>query len=274
MNNSDSQSLPALLTLLQDDDIKVASLAMEQFLNLGLAEAAIAEFQEDHDPKLRQRIHQLSGILRRRRAREEFLAGVEQERFTLWDGVIQINCLYDPQCQADQVTEFIQTLASGISSDAATAAKIAALMREQEFTVPEEDLLDVDLYLVERVLETKYGSPALLCAIAQQAGQEAGWSSTIVLYEGRFCLIDRHNLLLDPAEGWHVLKLTGDLKFHPCSRKDLWLGILSQLFMVSLVEGHLRDLYHFGDLLAALNHASTGEALPYPLGKNPNPIVG
>ena len=259
----------ALLTLLQDDDDKVASLAMEQFLERGWAESAIVEFQEAHDPKLRQRIHQLGTILSRRRARQEFLDAVSQERISLWEGVLAINSLYDPQCNRQKVDDELHVMVSrlGLRRATATAAKTAALMREQEFCVPEEDTLDVDLYLIERVFETRYGSPAMLCALAHQTGIEAGWESSIVLHEGRFCLLDRHHLLVDPAAGWHVTHLGENGKFHPCSSKDVWLGILSQLFLVALVDGHLRDLYHFGDLLSALNQGTPEEALPYPMGR-------
>lgn len=269
MNSSKLNPSPvsALLTLLQDDDLKVASLAMEQFLNLGLAEAAVAEYQESGDPHLRQRIHQLGGILARRRAREEFMAAVRSEQFSTWEGIVEINALYDPQCPRDSVSGFMEELAAK-AGPGASPAHIAALMREAEFCVPDEDLLDIELYLVERVMDTRYGSPAVLCAIAQESGRQAGWNSTIALHEGRFCLIDRHSVLLDPSEGWNVQKLDTAEKVHPCSPKDLWLGVLTQMFLISLVEGNLRDLYHFGDLLAALNGAAIETILPYPLGQS------
>lgn len=267
-DDTNANSLSALITLLQDEDLRVASLAMEQFLNLGLAEETVAEFQEAQDPRLRKRIHQLSGILVRRRARQAFLEAVANEGISTWEGVLGINVLYDPQCNRTQVDEYIQALAARIEAQGATGPRLAALMREEEFTVPDEDTLDVELYLADCVVETKYGSPAILCAIAQAVGQRARWNPSIVLHEGRFCLMDRNGLLIDPTEGWHLSRIETDAKIHPCSRKDLWLGILSQLFLVSLVEGHLRDLYHFGDLLSSLNKAVLEESLPYPLGRN------
>jgi len=267
-DKANGNSLSALITLLQDEDLKVASLAMEQFLNLGLAEETIAEFQESQDPRLRQRIHQLSGILTRRRARQTFLEAVANEGITIWEGILRINVLYDPQCNRTQVDEYVQSLAAKLETQGATGPRLAALMREAEFMVPDEDTLDVELYLADCVVETKYGSPAVLCAIAQAVGQQAGWNPSIVLHEGRFCLIDRHGLLIDPSEGWHLSRIDTQAKIHPCSRKDIWLGVLSQLFLVSLVEGHLRDLYHFGDLLSSLNNTPFEEALPYPLGKS------
>jgi len=253
--------------LLQDENLRVASLAMEQFLQLGrAADEAIAEHQEAQDPQLRHRIHQLSSIMARRRARVQFIEAVSREGISLWEGVLQINSLYDPQCNLAGVEEAIDEVVRRLRSGTVTTPRIAAAMRDQDFMVPEENLHDVDLYLVERVLETRYGSPAVLCALVHYIGSQLGWAFTIVLHAGRFCLIDRNNLILDPSERWHISRLGTLDKIHPCGQRDVLLGVLSQLFLVVLIEGQLRDLYHFGDLLTALN-GSNIDGLPYPLGE-------
>jgi len=265
--NRDESRIVALVNLLQDENQKVASLAMEELLKLGQqAEETIAHYQEAHDPQLRQRMHQLSGILARRRARLEFIEAVRSERMSLWDGVCRINKLYDFQCNLSVTDKAVEKLKGDLTGRRATGPRMASLMRQHEFMVPEDDLLDVELYLIESVLDTKYGSPALLCVLAQRLGEPAGWHPTVILYEGRFCLIDGSNLVLDPSNGWHVAKIKAADKIHPCGPQDVWLGILSQLFLVTLVEGQLRDVYHFGDLLTALNGAGL-DSLPQPLGK-------
>ena len=239
---------------------------MEQLLKLGTAaERAIAEHQEAHDPHLRTRIHQLGSILRRRHARQEFIRTVDAENVGLWQGVVWINALYDPECRRDVVDDTIAGLRRKLGPGRISSPRLAALMRDQEFAVPDQDVLDVDLYLAERVLDTRFGSPAVLCPLALEMGKEMGWNATIVLFEGRFCLVDRNHLLLDPTNDWHVTKLENTDRFHPCARKHLWFGILTQLFLVCLVDGHLRDLHHFGVLLTALNDSGL-DALPFPLG--------
>ncbi|MBT3375617.1 MAG: hypothetical protein HN742_12005 [Lentisphaerae bacterium] len=268
MKSTEPRHVSALLTLLQDEDVKIASLAMEEFLKLGQAmEETIAEHQESQDPTLRQRIHQLSSILVRRRARMQFIEAMSQEQISLWDGACQINALYDPKSNTAVIAKLMGEVNKTLRSEPVTTPRVAALMREQEFVVPDQDVLDVDLYLIQRVLETRYGSPALLCLLAQHAAAGMDWMFTIVLHGGRFCLIDRNNLLLDPTEGWHISKLKAADRIHPCARRDVLLGILSQLFLVALVNGQLRDLYHFGDLLTALNRTGL-DVLPYPLGDN------
>ena len=263
-----NERISALLTLLQDDDVKIASLAMEQFLKLGHdADETIAEHQESQDPQLRQRIHQLSTILVRRRMHEEFLHALAEGTLTLWRGMMAINVLYDSSVNVDFIDREIETLAKAITSGDPGAAHVAKVMKDRELRVPSEEILDVDLYLVDRVLEegSGSGSAALLCAIAQQAAGDH-WPSTIVLRNGRFCLLDAEHTLVEPTEGWRMTKLNAEERVHPCSIKDSLLAVLTQLFLVSLVDGSLRELYHFGSLLTALNKHSL-DVLPYPLGK-------
>ncbi len=259
--------LSALLCLLQDENQQVASLAMEHLLNLGnVVDDTIAEHQESHDPQLRQRVHQLSAILARRRARDSFIAALGREDVSLWDGIVQIHSLYEPLPPRETLEARVDEIAADLQPGSTVTHQVANLMRENEFTVPSDDILDVDLYLIGRVLDTRYGHAALLCVLAKRIAAHAGWNATICLHAGRFCLIDRDHILLKPSEGWQYGRISTEERIHPCSRKDVLLAILAQLFMVALVDGQLKDLHHFGTILTALNGA-TVSALPYPLGE-------
>jgi len=260
------ERLSALLTLLQDDDEAIASLAMEQILTLGsVADQTIAELQESQNPQLRQRIHQLGSILASRRARLAFVDALSNEQLSLWDGVVQIHSLYEMSCNVSAIERDVQALADELKEEKLSTPRFAEFMREKEFIVPSEDILDVDLFLIQRVLTTKYGSAASFSALVQHLGSMCQWPFTVVLHGGRFCLIDRHNLLLNPSEGWHISKLGSDDRIHPCSRKDVLIAIMCQLFLIVLIEGQLRDLHHFGSLLTSLNNTGL-DILPYPLG--------
>lgn len=269
MNNS---TLSALIKLLEDENLEIASLAMEQFLEMGpLTDETIAEYQESQNPQLRHRIHQLSSILTLRRRRDEFIDELANSRLSLWEGLMRINSIFDPTCPVDGMRESVGDLAGELKSSSATTTALTEFMRDQEFAVPSDDLLDADLYLVERVLETRYGATALLCALAQRIGALRNWESTICLHEGRFCLLDRQFLLIDPTEGWNVIAPEGKDRYHICSRRDVLLAVLCQLFLVGLVDGNLRDLHQFGMLLTGLNSDEITE-LPFPVGPGPLPV--
>ncbi len=268
MNQADSH-VRALLNLIQDDDLKVASLAMEQFLKLndGTAESLIAEHQEAADPRMRHRIHQLSGIFHRRRRRQEFIRGIQTQKMDTWQGLCHINSLYDHRFCWDTVATATAELASEMGGGRAPGLpQIAAVMRNHHFSVPEEEVIDIELYLVDSVMESRLGSSVVLTALAHHTASQAGWHGTVVLHEGRFCLIDRDHRVLDPAAEWHVSKQGTSALIHPCSPRDVWVAVLTQLFTVALVEGHLRDLHHFGSLLTTLN-GNDLSSLPEPLGR-------
>lgn len=253
------------MSLLQDDDPKVASLAMEQFLKLGDVGAAVAEFQEDGNSKVRHRIHQISSIIIRRQARDQFIQAVRNGTCTLWEGVSRINVLYDPQSSIQKTDAMVRELARELPATGSTAETIAELMTEKEFTMPDEDMLDGELYMMDSVLETKYGSAAALCVLARQVGELRDWKAVPVLFEGRLCLLQSPGILLDPAHKWRLHALEESDKLHTCAKRDVWYMFLTQLFLIALVDGQLRDLHHFGDLLTALNDGNVGQ-LPYPLG--------
>jgi hypothetical protein len=272
IDNVKNSTLSALLKLLEDENLEIASLAMEQFLEMGpLTDETIAEYQESHTPQLRHRIHQLSSILTLRRRRDEFIDDLANSRMSLWEGLIRVNSIYDPTCPVDGISDSVADLAKELKTPSVTTTALTEFMRDQEFAVPSEDLLDADLYLVERVLGTRYGATALLCALAQRIGTLTNWESTICLHEGRFCLLDRQFMLIDPGEGWNVTTPEGKDRYHICSRKDVLLAVLCQLFLVGLVDGNLRDLHQFGMLLTGLNHDEITE-LPFPVGAGPLPV--
>lgn len=267
MNSNDSKTT-ALLTLLQDENPRIAALAMEQFLKREqVLDTLIAEYQDTADKRLRQRLHQLSSILTQRRARREFVSNVQDQSYSLWQGVCRLNQIYDSECSQKKIARMTTDICNESDQFLTNAPRLASFMKESDFSVPSRLLMDIDFYLIDSVLEFRIGSSALLCALAQHIGWRLGkWSSSVVLYQGSYCLVDSQNLLVDPLNNWQVENLEETDRFHPCSRQDVWLGILSQMFLVALTEGNLPDSYHLGRLMTALN-GDRMDCFPYPLGK-------
>jgi len=265
--NSQNLKIKSLLNLLQDDNPRIASLAMEQFLKREQTlETTLAHYQETDNPRLRQRLHQLGSILMQRRMQREFVAAVQNQSISLWRGICRLNQIYDPSCSYRRISNMVNDLRNELDRNLSKATRVAAFMKDTEFRVVTPSLFDIDAYLIESVLELRLGNSALLGALAQYLGWHWGnWSSTFILYEGRYCLIDSENLVVDPSRGWRIRKLDHAEKIHPCSRQDVWLGILSQMLVVALSEGSLRESHQIGRLLCELNNDSLS-SLPYPLG--------
>ncbi len=263
--NNNQQRINALLSLLEDDDHQVSTVAMEQLLKLEQgADSVVREFQEASSPQLRSRIHQLSNILNLRRSRTLFIDKAFDSSISLWDGLLQINYQYNPRMNSDAIGSMFTELAEKTPTGLSTV-RLCAFMRDQQFSPTGEDTLGADLFLLEDVLAQRIGSPILLSVVAHCLGEQAGLTSSIVLHRGKHCLIDANYNLVEPAEGWKISKLTEEDKLHPCGDRDVWLTVLCQLFLAAMLEGRLQAIHRVASILAKLC-GSTFHDLPYPLG--------
>jgi hypothetical protein len=171
----------ALIDLLDDEDRHVSTLAMEQLLQMDTElDHLVAEYQESHNPVLRGRIHQLGSILQLRRDRASFIENVKNQSISLWDGIVQINYHFNPQLRLQDVTETMEDIIGRLPANPSTV-KLAAFMRNENFSYTGEDILGPDLFLIEDVLVQRVGSPVILAALAHQLGAVAGWQSSIVI---------------------------------------------------------------------------------------------
>ncbi len=266
-----SDEMPAILTLLQDDDDCVASLAMEHLLTSGAPELrdTVAEYQEATNPLLRHRIHQLSSILARRQVQTDLIREIKNNSLNSWETACQLNRLYGGRHYSQPTVDEEVSRLFDACKDAGirTVAGLATFLRDQRFAVADKnDLFDIRLHMIQEVLLDRLGSEVVLCILMQHLGAKLGWNSAVVVYHGTFCLIDSQRQLVEPLERWRLVKLDEKEAVHACSRRDVFLAMLSQLFMASTIEGSLRDLYQFGSQLSCLREASWSE-LPYPLGQ-------
>lgn len=263
---NEQAKISALLNLLEDEDSQVSTLAMEQLLLLERdADALLKEFQEAANPRLRSRIHQLGSILKIRRSRNAFIRDAMDATLSLWAGLVHINYQYNPRLNFEAVDTMFAELVARLPAKL-TTLRLCAFMRDENFQYTQEDTLGSDLFLVEDVLVQRVGSPVLLSAIAHCLGAKAGWHSSLVLYHGKNCLIDdAHGQLIEPADGWKVSRCARDERLHPCGDRDVWLTVLSQLFLAAMLEGRLQAIHRVGSILARLCGTTVG-SLPYPLG--------
>ncbi len=262
---NERQRIDALLNLLEDEDQQVSTLAMEQLLQLEHhADALIKEFQEAASPRLRTRIHQLGNILNLRRSRNAFIKNVAANNLSVWDGLLQINYQYNPRLSTSAIDAQLTGLERRLPENLSTV-RLCGFMRDEQFSFTGEDTLGADLFLLEDVLAQRVGSPIVLSVIAGHLGERAGWSSSIVLYRGKHCLIDSDSNLIEPAEGWNVTRLTRDDRLHPCGDRDVWLTVLCQLFLAAMLEGRLQAIHRVASILCELCGGEF-KHLPYPLG--------
>jgi hypothetical protein len=263
---SQKTKINALLNLLEDDDSHVSALAMEQLLLLDNgADDVVREFQESPSPVLRSRIHQLDNLLTLRRRRRSFIARAKGSDLSLLEGLSLINYQYNPKISVETVRRSFESICEK-APVFTSSTQLAAYLHKDGFALNAENYLASELYLLDEILEHRQGAPVMLCCIAKCLADHCNWPVSVILYKGRHCLIDKNRNLIETWDSWRVTKLpAGDQVCH-CSKSDLWLSILGQLFLASLQEGQIQAVYRVSSILAEFC-GGTFDALPFPLGQ-------
>ena len=198
-----------------------------------------------------------------RRERNRFIEEARAGGISLWEGVLQINYHFNPRMDRGELEAQVTELAKRLPGSVDTA-NLAAYMRGEGFSFTGEDIMGADLYLMDDVVRQRIGSPILLSVLARHLSAERGFQSTVVLYRGKHCLVDSECNLIEPGEGWRISRLPRQ-DVHPCSDQDIWLTLLSQLFLAALMEGRLQAIHRVGSLLCRLCGGQVND-LPFPIG--------
>ena len=268
MEYSMDRKKTALLTLLLDDDHKIAIQAMEKLLEYNHdLDDFIKENQDTNNPRIRRRIHQMGSILNRRRRKDDFLESVATGGCSLLDGMIQLSLLNNPKLAEATVRKRFHQLAVKFSKLEPSSENLIEFMREENFFVPETFCLETDLLLLDTVLQYRLGSAITLCAIAKSLGDAFDWPTEIVVYEGLFCLLDQEKNLINPTFSWKLTPIDSVSRSFPCKNSDVWNNLLSQLFLGALQDGNMQGIHLFGSLMTTLSNSDI-EKLPYPVGED------
>ena len=259
--------IDALLSLLEDEDDQISTVAMEQLLrSQNHAEEIIRNHQESSSRFLRTRIHQMGGILQLRRRRQEFIRRGTTGTLPLKKALEEINYQYNPRFNPAAASRRLRAMSAALAERMPTSAQVCTFMRDEGFACAGDGVLGAGAYLLENVLHERVGSPILLSAIAHILGRTTGWDSSIVLYRGKHCLMTNDGALIEPHKGWKLTHLSGDSKLHPCAERDLWLAVLTQLLLTAMFEGRLQAIHRLAAILTGLCDGDITD-LPYPLGR-------
>lgn len=256
----------ALMTLLFDEDRKVAMHALEQLLaDESPLDELIKEFQDSDVPHVRKRIHQVTSILARRQRRKLFIEAVRANELSLMDGLMQLALLTNPRLSEAFLESQLAELKNKVRLVAPDTDSMVAFMRRCNFFVPETFCLEAEMLQIDNVFKYRLGSPVILSALAHALGKEIGWESSVVIYEGVFCLVDQEQMLINPTYSWKVTRIDALERAFPCKSRDIWYNVMSQLFLTALQDGNIQDIHFYGSLLSELFDSTIG-SLPYPVG--------
>ena len=261
MNN-----ISALMNLLEDEDQQIATMAMEQLLQLGdEILPALRQEQESKNPLMRNRVHQLEAILMKKMDLNSFIKRIEAGEIHLWEDLFVINRLHFPEMTASDLEDVMDELHDECSQRSFSSHSFCHYMKKKNFRVPTHDILDSSINMIGSTLLNGEGTSLILCVIAKYLGQRFDWDCTIILHKGHHCLIDGDNCLIDPMKGWSYKMMKEGMKAHACSDQNILLTVISNLYLAALTDGHMRILHDLAQIMAVLSHMDIKE-FPYPLG--------
>lgn len=257
----------ALLKLLEDEDPKIATIAIGKLLQYGPdIFPALRGLQESANPLLRKRVHQIEAILEKKINFSNFIERIEKDEILIWEDLIYLNSIYYPELKPSELQSSMEDAYKNLSASEFNTKSLCNYMKDKNYYVPKNDILDSGINLISSVLINGEGSPLMLCIISQLWGTRFSWPFQIVLHKGHHCLIDNNKMLIEPANNWKCSLIDEKIKAHPCTEKGLILTVIANLYLSALVEGQLKILHTLSTLMSKISKTDLAD-FPYPIGK-------
>lgn len=265
-----------LQSLLSDHEDSIASLAIEQILELNQhspqkCEKILYELQDSEDDITRRNVQQLGAILQQRKRMENFIHKFEQNRLGMFEAALALDTLYSPKSSPDFVKDMAQRLFSDYSGPLPmTPESVSSFMLAHNFSVPRPPWFNIGYYMLGDVLENGMGLPAILCIIAHALVHSRGGDCHLCLSNGQFCLHFPDNTLINPQNSWKVTPNVESGHFSICGVQQVIRNCLALALSYSLASWELSDAFFFKEILRRLDNLK-GDFLHYPYGELHSP---
>ncbi len=269
-----------LIELLEDEDVRCASMAMAALLDEDekLLEQRIRSLQKSDNPRLRMRIGQMESARlarKKRRNTARRLSRTGSDAPSLLEQCIQLHLLWfdcDMEKNVGRLYAALLTDARKKLPEKPQMQDCAAFMRNRGFEACMNDDMNALFYCIGAVMENQCGADIVLCVIAQALMWEFGVQTDIFRHEDDFGLVNNAGDRLFPAVGWtcipyaEYLKISG--KTSPClvcNSRQVVRYILAALYQCAVGSDSFRYIYTIGKNMADMADVpDIQENLPYP----------
>ncbi|MCQ2378726.1 MAG: hypothetical protein MJ016_05890 [Victivallaceae bacterium] len=254
-----------LASLLDDPDENVAVNAMAELLyrekELG---TLLGELQEENDPLLRKRVHQLQAALTLRRRRREFSRKIHAKKIDFADCLIDVHLQWfdnDPKPALEKSYAAFEREAR--DRDLRFPEEIAAFMRKGGFTAEIETTLRPENYCIGLILSDRVGSAALLCGVCRHLA-ESPEDLSVVRAGGDFALRHRNGTLLVPAHDWQIASTPRSAELELFDDRMLLRFASATLFSAAVNSDSFRYILTIAQALSGRDGDRMLDQLPYP----------
>ncbi len=266
MTKGVSRKIKSLLSLLDDENESVAVEAMAEllFLENELGDT-LAVLQDDGNPLVRKRIHQLQAAITIRRRRRNFSRLLAATKINLIDGLIEVHLQwFDNDSKPGLEKLWADFAAEGAKYQVNTLEQLSYFMRKRGLSAAPETTMQPENYCIGTVLEANYGSAAILAGIAMELAAAAGLELKLVRLMGEFALLDGEGQMLVPHQDWQII--TGG-RIQDCDfwdRRTLLKFASMTLFSQAVNSDSFRYIQTIAQALSGVPDGELPETLPYP----------
>lgn len=254
----------ALLSLLDDEDERVALEAMAQLLERGdELGMELARLQDSSEPLLRRRVHQLESALTLRRRRREFARRLAAPEPEVPELLVELHLQwFDNDPLPEMLSRLRSFLAEGRSGGMRELADVASYMRKCGFVAERDTTLRPEDYCVGVVLCDRIGSTALLCQLGRELLRGVS-EARVVRFMGEFALWDERVLLL-PERDWRLVRSPAADELEMWDDRKVLKFISAMLFSAAVNSDSFRYVLTIGQAASGLPDDEVLSYLPYP----------
>ena len=241
--------IKSLVALLEDENQKVASSAINELLKYGKeAESLIKRFQESPNVLLRKRIHQLQAITRVRKMREILSKRLNNVHSGLWNGILEIHMLWFDRDIKENINELFWLLLDEFKLNCDFSAQsVSSFMKSRGFVLPLRGDIDAEFFCIGPVLESKIGTEVILSVLVYKLLLESGKKSKIVKVRENFRVLCSDGNVVIPDE-WKVISASEE-EYRECLSGEILRNIAYKLFLSAVTSDSFRYSYTIGSCI-------------------------
>jgi|GEM_PF-442685 len=258
-------SLESLISLLDDEDERVAVSAMAELLSreseLG---DVLAVLQEGNDPLARRRAHQLQAAITLRQRRREFSEKLEAPKIDLIDGLIDVHLQwYDNDSRPGLVKLWEDFRAEARRFPQRTLEDLSYFLRKSGFSAMAETTLHPEYYCIGPTLENGVGAGSILAGLMLELA-DPELTLKMVRVMGEFALYDGDGKLLLPGRNFQVCPAPGIEHCDFWDRRMLLRFASTTLFSSAVNSDSFRYILTIAQALSGTEGNESLDYMPYP----------
>ena len=259
-----SGNIETLFSLLDDENETVAVSAMKELLrHENELPEYLAAFQEDDDPLVRRRVHQLQVVLYLRRSRREFSRKLQSPFIDVPDCLLALHLLWFDNDVMPGVAQLWQDFAVAAGNYPLDSLEdLAYFMHKCNFRPMPESTLYPENYCMGTVLEKRVGAASLLLVMLREVASLRPLTLGRLL--GEFVLQDESGRLLLPLRNWQIASVNNGQALEYWDNRKFFTFAAYNLFSSAVNSDSFRYILTLAQALNGTDGDGVLSALPYP----------